>query len=341
MFPLNPAAHVDVGTGYVLIGQPEQAITPLNECIRLRASFAAVHHWKSRALLRLNRFVEAKDALTQALQLKLELTQFHTLLYQLAFIDADATGMQQQTAWSSGKPDEYVALDWQTAAAAFAGQWRKSQEFSRRSIDLSTRGENREVAARYATEQALRSAVLGDFRAAKASVAEGLALGRGRLPLARASLALALCGETSRAKTIADELSRRFPEDTLSNEVWLPSIRAAIDLQPGSSATGATRAIEQLQATSRYEAVAEFWPLYLRGQAYLSLKKGGEAMAEFQRIIDHRGHAPLSLLYPLAHLGIARAAELSGDTERSRKAHADFLSIWKDADAGLPMTSLR
>ena len=181
----------------------------------------------------------------------------------------------------------------------------------------------------------------GDFRAAKASVAEGMTLGRGRLPLARASLALALCGETSRAKTIADELSTRFPEDTLSNEVWLPAIRAAIDLQPGNSASGATRAIEQLKATSRYEAVGEFWPQYLRGQAYLSLKKGAEAMAEFQRIIDHRGQAPLSLLYPLAHLGVARAAEISGDTERSRKAHSDFLAIWKDADAGVPMTSLK
>jgi eukaryotic-like serine/threonine-protein kinase len=69
----------------------------------------------------------------------------------------------------------------------------------------------------------------------------------------------------------------------------------------------------------------------------VSLKKGAEA--EFQKIIDHRGQAPLSLLYPLAHLGMARAAEMIGDVPKSRKANADFVAIWKDADPGLPILS--
>src|SRR5262249_7604102 len=125
------------------------------------------------------------------------------------------------------------------------------------------------------------------------------------------------------------------PEDTLMNSLWLPMIRAAIALRRSASGAAAAQAIKQLEITSRYEAVAEFWPQYLRGQAYLQLKQGTEAAAEFQKNLDHRGYAPLSLLYPLAHLELARAAESAGDTEKSRKAHADFSTIWKDADADL------
>ncbi len=99
----------------------------------------------------------------------------------------------------------------------------------------------------------------------------------------------------------------------------------------------AAQAIEQLQPVSRYEAAAEFWPQYLRGLAYLNLKRGAEAAAEFQKILDHRGESPLSPLYPLAHLGLARAAALAGDTAKSRKAYEDFFALWKDADTDIPI----
>lgn len=193
------------------------------------------------------------------------------------------------------------------------------------------------MAARYATEQALRSAVLGDCRLAKSNAAQGLAFRRGRLPLSRAALALALCDETNQAKPMMDELAKRYPEDTLINEVWLPTIRAGLALQRGVSSSGTAQAIERLQTASRYEAVSEFWPQYVRGQAYLKLGRGAEAAAEFQKILDHRGYAPLSPLYPLAHLGVARAAALTGDLTQSSKAYEAFFAVWKEADADLPI----
>ena len=160
-----------------------------------------------------------------------------------------------------------------------------------------------------------------------------LNLARGRASLPRAALALALCGQTDQAKPLVDELTKGYPEDTLINSIWLPVIRAAIDLRRGNAAG----TIEQLQTASRYEAAAEFWPQYLRGQAYLKLKQGTEAATEFQKILDHRGQAPLSVLYPLAHLGLARSAALSGDLAKSRAAYEGFFRMWKSADADLPI----
>ena len=264
---------------------------------------------------------------------------------QIAFINGDTAEMQQQIDWARGKPDEYVAFDWQTGAAAFAGQWRKAQELSRRAIDLAAQGDTKEVAAGYAAEQALRLAVLSSNLSLpppqqrklkleiQTLVQTALNLARGRASLPRSALALALCGQTDQAKPLVDELTKRYPEDTLINSIWLPVIRAAIDLQRGNAAG----TIEQLQTTVRYEAAAEFWPQYLRGEAYLKLRQGEQAAAEFQRVLDHRGQAPLSVLYPLAKLGLARGLALAGDEAKSRKAYEDFFAAWKTADPDLPV----
>jgi len=346
MYPRKWAGGpADLANTYVLIGQYDQAIVAAREAISLLPNFAFARRVLAQALVALNRFAEVKDVHAQALQQKLDTTMFRPYLYQIAFIHGDTAGMQQQIDWAHGKPEEYVALDWQTTAAAFAGQWRKAQDFSRRAIDVAARGDTKEVAAGYAAEQALRLAVLSSnfslpspqHRKLKLEierlVQSALNLARGRASLPRSALALALCSQTGQAKPLVDELTKRYPEDTIINFIWLPIIRAAIELQR-SNAAGV---IEQLQTTSRYEAAVEFWPQYLRGEAYLKLKQGTEAAMEFQKILDHRGQAPLSPLYPLAHLGSARSAALSGDLAKSRAAYGDFLKIWKSADADLPV----
>ncbi len=78
-------------------------------------------------------------------------------------------------------------------------------------------------------------------------------------------------------------------------------------------------------------------PAYLRGQAYLRLRKGNEAAAEFQKLLDHLGLVADSQQGALAHLGLARAYALHGDTAKARAAYNDFLTLWKDADADIPI----
>ena len=75
--------------------------------------------------------------------------------------------------------------------------------------------------------------------------------------------------------------------------------------------------------------------LYLRGLAGLHAGKGAEAAAEFQKILDHKGRN-WGPLYPLAYLGLARAAALAGDTAKAKKAYQDFFALWKDADPDIP-----
>ena len=332
-YPRDFRAHNNLSDRYLRIGQFERAAESAREGIRLNQNSFVGYANLADAFIHLNQFAEAKAVIEQAQQQKLDSTFFHTILHQIAFVNGDQGGMQQQLTWASGKPDEYVAPNWQTQAAAFAGQWKRAQDFARRAIDLAAGSQAKENAAQYAADTALRGAVIGQCAPAKAGVAQSLALERNKVSLARAALALALCGERSQAQSLADELAKEYPKDTLINSLWLPTIHAALELQHGN----AQHAIELLQPALRYEAAAEFWPQYVRGEAYLKLGKGAEAAVEFQKILDHRGEGPLSVLYPLADLGLARAAALQGDATTARKAYQDFFAFWKDADNEIPV----
>jgi predicted Zn-dependent protease len=145
-----------------------------------------------------------------------------------------------------------------------------------------------------------------------------------------------LCGEERRAHALADDLARELPLNTMCNSVWVPLIRATLELKRGP-ASDPDKAVQLMQAPRQYEAALFFRPTWVRGQAYLEANNPARATEEFQKIIRHRGWDVLSPLWPLAHLGLARAAALEGDVIKSRKAYEDFFALWKDADAELPV----
>jgi len=138
-------------------------------------------------------------------------------------------------------------------------------------------------------------------------------------------IALALCEEIKRAESLIDERIRQYPKDRVVNEALVPLIQAAIEIVRGNP----TKAIRILDDVSRYKSSdpSGVHHSYLLGQAYLGERKGAEAANEFQYILDHRGQAITSVLYPLAHLGLARAATLQGDSAKSRKAYQDFFAL--------------
>ena len=333
IYPRDERGPLNLADRYATIGQFERAIAQAKEALRLNPN-NAVGYWNlAESQLRLNRYDEARETCVKGIEQNPDTSALHYFLYQIAVVNRDPAAMQARLDWARGRPDEYISYDWQNAAAACGGKWQLAQTFSRRSIDLAAHRAAREVAARYAAEAALRAAVFKQFATAQAAVTQALGLERNQVSLARSALALALCGEGAQAQAYADDLNRRYPKDTLIQSIWLPSIRAAIELHRGN----AGQAIELLEPARHYEPASEFWIAYLRGQAYLRLKSPAEAAAEFQKILDRRGEAVLSILYPLAHLGVARAAVLSGDPVKSRKSYEELLALWQDADPDLPL----
>ena len=333
-YPRDERPYINLSVAYDRIGQWEKSAEEAGEAIRINPHTVAPHGNLARALMRLNRYDESLAVLNRAFQqLKLDSEHLHTWIYNIAFIRGDAATMKHEVESLGGKQNEYIALDWQTNSASFAGRWRLAQDFSRRSIDLAAHNNAKEVAAQYAAEEALRAAAFGQCAQTKSATAQALSFEHNQVSLTRSSLALALCGEVSQAQSLVDELAKQYPQFTIVNGIWLPPIRAALELHHNNAA----QALTELQAASRYEAAGEFWPQYVRGLANLKLGKGSEAAVEFQKIVAGRSLAPMSALYPLAHLGLARAATLQGDAAKARKAYEDFFALWKDADGDIPV----
>jgi tetratricopeptide (TPR) repeat protein len=150
---------------------------------------------------------------------------------------------------------------------------------------------------------------------------------------AEAMLVMALCGEPDRAVRLGEALRARRPLDTLINRIWLPSIQAAAALAHGQS----RQAIEQLRVTAAYDGAAESWPIYLRALALLRAGDGEAARAEFEKLLQHQTWSFWPPLAPLAHLGRARAATMTGDVETAARAYQDLFKLWSSADADLPV----
>jgi predicted Zn-dependent protease len=249
--------------------------------------------------------------------------------------------MERQVAWAAGKPgDEDRLLSFQSDTEAYYGRLLKARDFSRRSVDSAVRDDSKETAALWQVNAALREAEFGNPATAKQDVATALALAPGRDVKLFAALTLARIGEAARAKAIVEELEKNYGSDTILKVYWLPTIKAATDL----NANNAPQAVVFLEAAAPYELgqppqlpMGTMYPVYIRGQAQLMAHNGAAAATEFQKFLEHRGVTLNFPLGALAHLGLARAYALQGDTVKAKTAYNDFFALWKDADPDVPI----
>lgn len=336
-YPSFVVSYVSLSDSMERLGQSEKAVVFAREGIRIDPSYATIYMNLVESLVSLGRYEEAKETCRIAFERKLDGTYFHLFPLMIAFIENDAKAMATNLRWFAGRDDEYLAFDLQAGTAAFKGQWRIAQDFSRRSIDLANRTNAREVAAKFAAEQAVRivfwSSGTGlparddaQLRTVlKAQTNKALNLEKGQKVITTVALALAVAGHSEEASALLKELLAEKPKDTLLNHLWAPTVKAALWLQAGK----VKEAIEELEITERLEKAGEFYPQYLRGLAYLKLNNNRDAVSEFDKILNYRGEAPLSSIYALAQLGKARATKDKGEYEK-------FFELWKDADKDMP-----
>ena len=185
--------------------------------------------------------------------------------------------------------------------------------------------------------------VYGNVAAARQKATTTLALSRGREVDYAAAFALAVSGDVSRSRALAGDLARDYPEDTSVQFMYLPTLRALFALDARHAAV----AIQSLQTASRFDLAVggigfyghfgKLYPIYVRGLAYLAAKQPAQAVAEFQRIVDHRSIVLVDPIDALARLQLARALALSGDTVKARRVYDDLFALWENADARIPL----
>jgi eukaryotic-like serine/threonine-protein kinase len=342
-YPRDANAHGLLGSQYMVLGQYEKAASETVEALHLNANESALYSNLGQIYLALDRFDEARSTTEEALGRKLEHIALHLNLYALAFLQSNAPAMKQQVDWAVGKPGaEDGMLSLESDTEAWSGRLGNARELTRRAVESALRSNEKEPAALWQANAAIREALFGNVNAARQNAAAAVALAPGSLDAeARVALASALAGDGIQAQSVSDDLAKRYPLDTIVQSVWLPTLRAQLEL----SRKNAAPSIDHLQAAAPYElgmlgvnaTNSCSYPVYVRAEGYLRAQQGPAAAAEFQKILGHRGLLWNCATGALAHLGIARAYAMHGDTPKARAAYQDFLALWKDADPDIPI----
>jgi eukaryotic-like serine/threonine-protein kinase len=325
------------GAIYPVFGEYEKAIEAAKRSIGIDPDFPFSYVNLATAYQLLDRLPEATATFQQASERKVDIPNFQVQSYDLAFLMGDKAGMDRLVAQSKKLGTEDSMSNHEAFVLAYSGHLEQARMMSRKAVDLVQQAQA-ETAALYQAGAAAREAFFGNVAEATRSAEAALQLSKARDVEYGAAFALALSGDSSPALTLANDLEKRFPEDTSVRSSYLPVLRALLD---------PAKAIEALRVATPNElgvplswfngTFGQLYPVYVRGVAYLASHQGAEAAAEFQKILDHRGIVATDPIGALAHLQLARAFALSGAPTKANAAYNDFLTLWKDADPGIPI----
>jgi len=332
-YPNDYIPHNNLALSYQFFGHYEEAQKEAQRSIDLSPNNVNARDNLIGAFLGQGRFDEAEQATAELAKVNPDNPSLIFNRFIAAFLRGDQAGMDAQANLVKGKPEEADMLSMQSAVISYYGKLTEAERLAVKARDLYKQQQRNENAAQVTLALAIRQAAFGRCQQSKQNISVGLALYRGRIGLSQAGTADAICNDTDQAQSIMNELLKNYPNDTPVVFVVSPLIKAQIELNRQNGAA----ALDILEATRKcdFGLMAGVGPSFLRGLAYLQQKKGKEAIAEFESIISHKGVDFFALEHPLAHLGLARAAVLTGDNARARTEYQNFLAIWKDADQNL------
>jgi tRNA A-37 threonylcarbamoyl transferase component Bud32/tetratricopeptide (TPR) repeat protein len=322
-------------------GRYEDVIQSAQRALAIDPDFVFAHS----ELVSANMFLDRFDAAKRALQHAGAVVDPPALAlgYYIALMEHDTGSIERLAARFKDSSSPHLLRHGQSLALARAGQLERARALGREAVDAAEGLGQRETAAIYESAAAVWEAWSGNQSTARRRAATALKMSSARDVSYATGFALALAGETTRSESLANDLERRFPRDTVVRFTYVPTLRALAALARNEPA----RAIELLQANVPYERAVpptafnsffgSLYPVYVRAQAYAANGQHQQAVTEFQKILDHRGLMMGDPAGARALLEKARSLARAGDQMGARAAYEDFLSLWKDADPDVPV----
>jgi tetratricopeptide (TPR) repeat protein len=256
----------------------------------------------------------------------------HGSLYQIAVAEHDIDARTRETKWAADHGSGWYGFffaDLQAEEYASEGKYREAEGAFRHAWDTAERENLPESADDILLDQAFFEFSSGQPAAARATLRRVRKIDPEApdAPVLQAEL-----GNSNAAGTFLAAHAAGTHPGTLMNFINLPRVRAALAMQRGRPLD----AVDALEPASPYE-LADYNVLSERAAACMRARRPDLAVPEFQKIITNPGIDPVSILYPLAHLGLARAYSLEGNKAKSKGEYENFFALWKDADSDLPV----
>jgi eukaryotic-like serine/threonine-protein kinase len=336
-YPRDTAPRDNLSLRYTAMGQEEKALASSSEAMRIDPKDNYAYQNVADAYERLNRFDEAKAVADRGIAQSMG-ESLHFTLYDIALIRGDEATMQREVDSGKGKPYEPILL-WFQARSEFArGKVKAGRagnvQAERSAQRLGYKEFSGTILAFYGRDE-MR---VGNLTEARQKASESLAASQDRDTREIVMVLMAETGDTGRSQKMAEELVREYPHDTILNKVSVRLTQALNDLQRNQP----EQAVSALEVAAPYDfgsgpGASHYDLNYLRAEAYLRLKDGAKAAAEYQKILAHRGTDPVDVTYNLSYLGLGRALALQGNTSGAKAAYQDFFAAWKDADQDVPV----
>jgi len=333
-YPNDEAPNSNIAVTYDRLGDYEKDVQYSLEGIRIAPDSNYGYLNAAYGYTALGRFEESKAIAKSGLQKTDDAMTLHAMLAMNALAEGDAATLEKELAVVSRDPATYVTFIpfSQARRAAGHGQLRKSQEFLNQAEEITRREGMAELQALAICSKAWLSALVGGKKADP-----GAALGISQTPSVANCIAFtyALTGNDNAAQRLADDLSHKRPQDKWFQSMFLPAIRARIELNHGNGA----KAVELMKSASSYDQ-GEAEILALSGLAFLANHQPQEAEKEFQSAMKLKNEGWQNPSCWLSQLYLARTYVAKGDNAKARAAYQDFFATWKDADADLPLLAL-
>jgi hypothetical protein len=263
----------------------------------------------------------------------------HYYLYEIYFLQNDSAAMATEASFVRAQPGwNGNMLQLESASASYFGKFALARSLNDQAVQDALREQNNEDAGGNLAETALQEALVGNNQAARTKAQASLALSRASGAETLAGMAQALAGDRVNAANTLEDINRRYPVDTIA-QAAVAIIRASSLLGEGKTPEDARKALEMLAPASPYAMSGNLYllPIYVLGQAYLASGQSENAAVAFQNILDHYGVTRNCVIVPLARLGLARAEEQAGERTKAKADYIEFLRLWRDADADLPI----
>jgi len=326
-YPYDSVPWFDIAADRVDIGQDAAAIPAAQRALELDPNRRLNYLILERAYARTNRFAEAKAVGLEAVQRGKDSARLHADLFEIAFAEHDQSALSQEIQWSENHEDDYYLMDVRACAAAALGKHREAEELFRSSYLAAVHDNLPETADDILLDQAVMEFWLGLPAASRATLGR---IHKSDLDSSDFVILRARLGESSAAERFLVK-HRNETHDVLMANVYVPLVHATLAVEHRKPLD----AIAALEPAAPYDLL-DYNAMTLRGEAYLHANRPEMAAVEYQKILAHRGLNPVSHLYPMAHIGLARAYALQNHNAESRQEYERFFAFWKDADPDVP-----
>jgi serine/threonine protein kinase/Tfp pilus assembly protein PilF len=334
-YPNDIGNYININVSNQLLGQYEQGLPYAQKSMELDPQNAIATEDLLEDYVFLGRMAEARAELEREERIGLKLsTNELSVRVILYFLMGDEAKMQAAIAEAAGRPDEFVLTQTLVSLQQYAGRYRLGEATAQQAFELARHAKAPDVEATILLQNAIGMGLGGLCEGNEAAVRQALGLDKSRQTLGAAVLASSVCGNGRLTLSQGQELNKRYPEDTLLQEVLLPLANAFTALSAGRF----QEVIDAAQPVKPYDA--NYPASYVQGLAYLQLHDGPRAVSAFEAARRARSGCITTAFVPYwaqVQFGLARAYAMTGNKAEARKSYQEGLQIWKDADADLPM----